>query len=179
LTFYVNLDIMNNVQKIMKGVSCMINPKHLEQLRQFINSDNWPLDIDDWPCEVSSRTNCLAFALGLPYPDMHHSLFTIQNYPFSDAKTLLELFLKELNLVFRKIDSIEEAHIDEYILQVYERKTANSKYFHVIRRNLDGKWVHKPGWNRGPCEITFWEYFYRTNPKTSISVTFAVKKREP
>lgn len=162
----------------MKGVSCMINPKHLEQLRQFINSDNWPLDIDDWPYEVNSKTNCLAFALGLPYPDMHCSLFTTKSYPLSDAKTLLEIFLKELNLNFRKINSIEEAHLDEYILQVYEHKFVSSKYFHIIRRNLDGRWVHKPGWNCGPCEITFEEFFHRTNPKSSISVTFAVKKME-
>lgn len=140
-----------------------------ELMRQCVNSDNWPLDISNWPYELSTYTNCLAFACGFNFPDYNKNIFVPPEN--IDIVDYIEYIFKVSNLLYRKISS-HEAENDEYIIQI--RKTSFGN-FHVIRRELDGTWVHKQGWYNAPKQILDWKYINTLFPHTVC--IFAVKKR--
>lgn len=151
-----------------------MNHQTVEQLRQIVNSDNWPIDINDWPVEVNRDTNCLAYALGLPFPDKKREIFN-----GSDCSIRLELlgFFRELGLEWREISSAKVAKDDEIVIQAYEyRKIPWGSDFHVVRRDYNGKWSHKEGWECAPNIIADWgELVFYIHPD-NISCIFAVKK---
>ena len=135
----------------------------IERLRQIVRAENWPLDAQDWPLELNECTNCLAFALGLTFPDRDKEIFNCE-MPIEEE---VEGFLKILKLEYRKIQSVQEADKDEYVLVCYEVIGP-----HVVRRNLNGKWVHKEGWYYAPMDIIDWGYY---SPENIVAI-FAVKK---
>ena len=141
-----------------------------ELMQQCVNSDNWPLNTSDWPYELSTYTNCLAFACGFNFPDSNKNIFVPPEN--IDIVDYVEYIFKISNLLYRKISSNNEAEKDEFIIQV--RKTSFGN-FHVIRRNLDGTWVHKKGWYNAPKHILEWRYIDTLFPH--IACIFAVKKR--
>ena len=177
LTFYVKYVILYLFKEIIERVSCMAL-YYIEQLRQLVNSDKWPYDIGDWNEKLNESTNCLAFALGLPYPDESHAIFV----PTSSKS--LESFccniLSCTNLEFRKISSCKEAQKDELVVVGFEfiSPLTKKESFHFIRKNLDGKWYHKTGWHMSSEEINWnsFDYLYPSDSFTS-SFILAVKKR--
>jgi len=146
------------------------NPKHIELLRQKIDLSNWPLDMDTWPTELNQRTNSLAFALGITMPATSCSVYTPE-----ELKNYIMDFCSALELDCRDLSSIDEAEPDEIILLCYENLLGGK--FHIIRRNLNGKWVHKESWNEAPCEVLDIGFFHCLYPPTCKSMILAVKKR--
>lgn len=125
-----------------------------------------PISIFDFPATVS--TNCFGFAIGdtesLDTTFITPTKFNMDgNFPIAKAfhKTLSFLGYDELP---RQISTLEEATPNEYIFMIF----VDGKYslqipfmeerevcwdYHIVRRELDGTWVHKPGWKDKPCEI--------------------------
>jgi len=152
-----------------------MNKKTIEQIRQIVDSDNWPLDFNEWPEELNKSTNCLAFVLGLPIPDKNYKLFNGSNAPIKED--ILEFF-KIMHLEWREITDIQDAENDEIIIQGYEFwQTLAGEDFHIVRRNLNGNWVHKPGWNRAPSIIENLNDLHCHMHPDGITCIFAVKKR--
>jgi len=153
----------------------MIN--HIEQLRQFMKSADWPLNLQEWPVEINMDTNCLAFALGLPYADVNRDTFRFPKN--SNLEEELQKWFSSLGLEYRKINSIDEAKNDEIIIQCFEYILAlyGKRDYHLIRRNLDGTWVHKQGWEEAPCQITDWSDFsFWYHPEETLLCTYVIKR---
>ena len=173
------------------------NEELLVKLRKIISDDSWPISIDDW--QNSWSTNCLAFALGLDYPDpKEHSyygsfgsicsaqhLFTRSEIASSDLiqKTFIET-CQLLGLNCRHISSPNEAQSFEYIIGVFGMYPCMNSVtwrgdpiyqydFHLVRRNLDGTWVHKPGWYDNPEKVE-WKCLQLLYPERPLY--FAVHK---
>ena len=144
-------------------------------LRQCVKTKKWPLNTKEWPIKLNNNSNCLAFALGLDYADVHREYFGLPTC--LDLKTYLKRVCDNVGIRYREIDSCDEAKEDEMIIKGYEftRYTDNKKDFHVIRRELDGTWVHKEGWENMPCEITNWTNFNLFYPKESRCCLLAIK----
>jgi len=108
--------------------------------------------------------NCLDFATG-------HILSTKTrndsdlDYSFPIAEAFLKKLSERGYELPRQIQDESEAREGECILKVFDftdfeqehplwkGETITFKDFHVVRRELDGTWVHKPGWDDSPCEI--------------------------
>lgn len=143
----------------------------IEQLRQSIDWDKWPLSSKEWPSRLVESTNCLAFALGLPFPDADRFIFTP-----TFLKSFISELLLELGFEYRELKSSKKARSDEVVIECFENLGSNGS-FHVIRRNCDGTWVHKEGWYEAPTEIVFNGYFDCMYPPESLSFILAVKKK--
>lgn len=108
--------------------------------------------------------NCLDFATGyIPPVKSRNQSDLDSSFPIAEA------FLKKLSErgyeLPRQIQDESEAHEGECILKVFDFTdfeqqhpyfkdfTITFKDFHVCRRELNGTWVHKPGWEEPPCEI--------------------------
>jgi len=152
-----------------------LKPHQIEQIRQCIESSNWPLGCDEWPLQLNTSTNCLAFALGLPIANP--SIFKISTSSFSKLSSLLDYLLSVSGLSYRKLNSVKDADEDEYIIQGYDSIIDNTYCYHVIRRNLDGKWYHKPGFLKGPIPIDSFYYMASLYKPENICCIYAVKKR--
>lgn len=128
-----------------------------------------PISIENYPREISS--NCLGFALGLcesvPEQSTKYNL---------DSRLSIEqsFLLKVKELGFeppRLISSIEEVKEGEYAFMVFDFKLHKEFHpfvgwlnywdYHVVRREPNGTWVHKPGWNEPPCKINNWEEIFQ------------------
>lgn len=153
-----------------------LTESEIEQIRQCIESSNWPLNCDSWPCEANKDTNCLAFALGF-HIIARQKIFTMHHYSFSKLEELIEYLINISGLEYRKVTSFDEVKNDEYVIQGYEWYQDSEYWFHVIRRNLDGKWVHKKGFTNGPTQILSLKYELFMCNKKNITCTFAVKKK--
>lgn len=152
-----------------------LNSERIEQIRSCIANPNWPLNCDEWPINLNTSTNCLAFALGLPIgkPD----IFKVSTSPFSKLEDLLEYLLSISGLEYRKLNCVKDAEEDEYVLQGYDMICDNTYCYHVIRRNLDGKWYHKPGFLKGAIPIDRFSYMGNLYKPENICCIYAVKKR--
>ncbi len=121
---------------------------------------------EQYPTKFSSGygTNCLAFALGITEPVRLHSSM----YDLDSCSPIFAAFYKKFSELFgsseslRQLNSIEEAKKNEYVFMVFDFTSYITKRygmeitlydFHVARRELDGRWVHKPGWSESPCYI--------------------------
>lgn len=121
-----------------------------------------PLGLHEFP---SISTNCFGFALGITNPvSKSESIYNLDhNFPIPEA------FLQKVDELgydlkqLRQINSINEAHDDEFVIKVFDFKPFQIRRpfvgwtlywtYHVVRRELDGTWVHKQGWDEPPCEI--------------------------
>lgn len=123
-----------------------------------------PISIQEFP-EIS--TNCLGFALGLTEPaSKRSSVYNLdERFNIADA---FKAKLNELGLeIPHQVDSTDEIQPGEYGIMVLGFKpyvvpnpfVGNLTYydFHVVRRELDGNWVHKPGWDEPPCIVNNWK----------------------
>ena len=108
-------------------------------------------------------TNCLAFALGITKPvRLFSSTYDLDSR--LDIRVAFESKFSEFfdtkNLRF--LNSIDDAKPNEYLFMVFDFTSYTTKRygmeitlydFHVVRRELDGCWVHKPGWSEEPCYL--------------------------
>ena len=151
-----------------------MNQQITEQIRLVVDSKNWPLDCNKWPEELQESTNCLSFALGLPISDKDHKLFNSEEAHIKDE---LVKFFDIMNLQWREIVNIQDAKDDEFIIQGYEFwQIIGGDDFHVVRRELNGEWVHKPGWKYVPETIKNLNDLHCHMHPRDITCIFAVKK---
>lgn len=170
----------------------------LADLRSFTLSSDWPRSIRDW--KNLTTTNCLAFALGLDLPDPNCTQFYGSFYSISHPDANFEekekippaVFAmyftdtcKVLGLNCRRITTPNDATADEYVMALWGMyskpdnkrstitKTVYSHDYHVIRRNLDGTWIHKEGWSSRP-EVVEWKCLSLLYPERPMY--FAVKQ---
>lgn len=147
-----------------------LSKETIEQLRQSVNSSNWPYDIESWPSKIGTVTNCLAYSAGFAIPDYNKNIFIppegicVVDY--------LEYMFNISGLLYRKISSIDDAGKNELIIQV---RYNNSGSFHVIRKTPDNIWSHKKGWGNGPTLISNWRMIDALFP--IVACTFAVKRK--
>ena len=130
-----------------------------------------PIAIDNFP---SISTNCFGFGIGNTTPVREsEDLYNLDHHlPIDEAflAKLSELGYEELP---RQIQSVDEAKDGEFVIMVFDFTEYRYKHpfmgwetrwdYHVVRRELDGTWVHKPGWDEMPCEICTdadWEAIY-------------------
>lgn len=142
-----------------------------------------PIAISNFP---NISTNCLGFAIGNDTPVRESDSLYVLDHHYSIAeafsKKLMELNYEELP---HKIESVDEAQENEFIIMVFDFTEFKIKHpfmgweshwdYHVVRRELNGTWVHKPGWELPPCEIQTqadWDAIY--NEFGNSYVLFAV-----
>ena len=130
-----------------------------------------PIAICNFP---SISTNCLGFGIGNTTPVREsEELYVLDHHlPIAEAflKKLTEMGYEDLP---RQIQSVDEVKDGEYVIMVYDFTEYHVKNpftgwethwdYHVVRRELNGTWVHKPGWYDQPCEIhteAEWEAIY-------------------
>ena len=149
-----------------------------------------PISISNFP---AVRTNCFGFAIG-DTESLNSTFFTSIKFNMDGTLPINEAFHKKLRELGydelpRQISTLDEATSNEYVFMVL----ASEKYslqipfmgerelcwnYHVVRREPDGTWVHKPGWKDSPCEISTeadWEDIY--NEFGRKYVLFAVAEK--
>ena len=131
-------------------------------------------------------TNCLGFSLGDKTPTQKGNTRYDLNHKLPIAESFLQK-LSELGYELpRQISSLEEANENEFILMVFDFSEFKEYYpfvgelyfwdYHVVRRELDKTWVHKPGWHKPPCEICCeadWEGIYEEFGREYVLFAFA------
>lgn len=154
---------MQNFLKIGGGQMSMTSiPRRLIG-RFFKPKPIKPIGIDKWPNEV--KTNCFGFAIGHTEPLEIWKVNNLDLNPIQEVGGAFESKLRGLGYkVPRRISKLVEANEDEFVLAVfgfasYEIKLRFRKQmvigdFHVVRRELDGTWVHKPGWYQAPRGVS-------------------------
>ena len=122
-----------------------------------------PIGIDKWP--VGVKTNCFGFAIGHTESLESWEVFTFDLNHAQEVGVAFESKLRGLGYkVPRRISKLVEANEDEFVLAVfgfvsYELKLRFRKKmvigdYHVVRREIGGTWVHKPGWYQSPRVVT-------------------------
>lgn len=123
-----------------------------------------PIPYQEFPItqEIVDKTNCLAFALGINRAKRKNGEFNLEKTEEPIEKVFLKK-VKELGFnprQFKKISKEHEEKTKGYIIRIYgfEKEIGEDQKvyydFHLIRRELDGQWVHKPG------------FFYQARPVT-------------
>ncbi len=120
-----------------------------------------PIAINEFPLV---ETNCLGFAIG----DTTAVKESQSKYNLDHHYSIEEAFIRKLSELgystanIRKIENLESAKSNEFVYKVYGFNKSYYKFmgfqfecydFHVVRRELDNSWVHKPGWKDEPCII--------------------------
>ena len=123
-------------------------------------------------------TNCLAFALGITRKRQNEKEYSLKQ----TGETIETIFLRKVKELgfnpndFVQISPKEESEIHGYIIRVYSLPTTGDWIdFHVIRREPDGRWVHKPGYFYLPEEISYWGWYAISQKYGERYVSFAVK----
>jgi len=141
------------------------------------------IPISEFP---SVSTNCLGFAIGNTIPVRESEDLYVLNH----KRTISEAFFEKLTELGyehpRQINSVEDAYSNEFILMVFDFSEYHRKHmfmgwethwnYHVARRELDGSWVHKPGWDEPPCEIhseSDWEEIFNEFGRKYVLFAFA------
>lgn len=123
----------------------------IEELRECQKFIPW----DEWPNCIHS--NCIGFALGLPFDDPKYEFFghLLKETPI----TKLEQLLNSLGLTYRRVCGVRELKKNEYGIVLYHYNYTAKRYFcgctvpyeaeeiHLARIELDGTWTHKFGWD--------------------------------
>lgn len=144
-----------------------------------------PIPWNEFPTshEVITDTNCLAFALGIKKPMQKKHQYSLIMTQEPIAKTFLKK-VKKLGFNpknFKRIPNIQEEKEKGYVIRVYgfvpdETLDGETFYdFHVIRREPDGKWVHKPGFLFRACEISKIEWEWILKKYGNRFVSFAIR----
>lgn len=123
------------------------------------------ISIEEYPKQFVEGygTNCFAFALGITEPVRKHLL----TYDLNSSLSIDLAFMRKVEelgfgSIPRKIISVDDAKPNEYVFLVFDFTYYNTNVFgmevtlmdfHIVRRELDGSWVHKPGWDENPCKL--------------------------
>ena len=132
--------------------------------------------------EVIDETNCLAFVLGLKKIKRSKKQYCLE----MTADPIETIFLRKVRKLgfnpkkFRIITQEQEKTTNGYIIRLYgfapeEVIDEGIHYdFHLIRREPNGTWVHKPGFRYRPRKISKddWEMIFEKFGKRFVS--FAV-----
>lgn len=123
-----------------------------------------PIGIDKWP--VGVNTNCLGFAIG---HEESFERYEERTVCLDHCLEIGESFIAKLKAlsynVPRRIKGIDEVKGNEFVIAVFGFASYQTfkqfsgivgveDDFHLVRRELDGTWVHKPGWNQSPRVVT-------------------------
>lgn len=142
-----------------------------------------PISWEEFPKnqKVIDGTNCLAFVLGIKNPKRR------KRYVLEMTGEPMEtIFLRKVKKLgfdpnnFRKIEPEEERKTKGYIIRVYgfigeDTDEGVMHDFHLIRREPDGQWVHKPGFGYKPQKISreYWNAIFEKYGNWFIS--FAIE----
>ena len=150
-----------------------------------------PIPIEEFP---NVNTNCLGFAIGST-----KNINGINYFSLNHNFTIDEAFIKKIKSlgytnIPRRIENLEEAKPNEYVFKVIGFKEKKDYFdsilelkacrkifdFHVLRRELDGTWVHKPGWFNPPCSICEedWAWIYESFGKKFVLFALAAEEKE-
>lgn len=114
-----------------------------------------PMNIETFNQQLTEKeANCMLFAFSQTKKD-HISVFNYNLWGFrtKPIKEIVEKAGAEFGgLKLRKIDSLEVAPKNKYLIGFYLKTPKDDEYgeydYHFIRRELDGTWVEKPDWLR-------------------------------
>ena len=147
--------------------------QHYEALRQYLRehfSESFPPHFapSDW-AKNNGSTNCFAYALNANFPpvvqkiymlNMQQDLYNRVTSPdFSRHKMSSEFYntiilkefikkLKHLNIPFEIVDKPTRSSKESYTIALFASLLEED--FHVIRRDANNSWSHKPGWTKPP-----------------------------
>lgn len=122
-----------------------------------------PISINDY----KNYGNCVSFALG--YTESLESLEAQRKFNLDDSLPIEEAVIKKMEEydyeLPRRINSIDEVGPNEVALIFFKFTPFMvripfmdelQKFWttHAIRVEMDGTFVHKPGWIERPCEIS-------------------------
>ena len=135
--------------------------------------------------EVVDGTNCLAFVLGLYEPKWGAER---DEYNLDISMPIEKAFLKKVRELgfdtkkFKKIKTEDETKVTGYVIRVYDFVNIKlndgtiTEDFHVIRREPNGKWFHKPGYGyyQRRVSIEDWIIILRQYGKRCVSFAMEV-----
>lgn len=115
-----------------------------------------PMNIETFNKLTGKKANCMLFAFGKTKDDNMSILdYNLWGFRTKPIKEIVEKAGAEFGgLKLRKIDSLEVAPKDKYLIGFYLQnpKDEYGEYdYHFIRRELDGSWVEKPNWIKQAC----------------------------
>ena len=133
-----------------------------------------PIPVEEFP---NVPTNCFGFAIGCTVPNYGSPIYNLNvDLPLADS-FLSKLKELEYTSLPRKIDKIEDAKEGEYIFMVLG---FNGYAYHVLRREPDKVWVHKPGWVGKPRIVTSddWSNIYGFYGQKSVYFAITANEEE-
>ena len=145
-----------------------------------------PIPCQEFPTDEKTlaRTNCLAFALGIKTVSKRNRKKYILENQEGSIETIFLKKVKELRFNpkdFKLLRKEEEWSAEGYIIRVYCFRTemyngsGTTCKFHVIRREPNGKWVHKPGFFYQPYELTSADWNAIGKQYGSMYISFSVQ----
>ena len=133
--------------------------------------------------KIIDGTNCLAFALGIKRAKRKPGEYGLEKTEKPIEITFLEK-VKELGFDpkdFTLISKEDESKTQGYIIRLYgfsrmqtDENGENFYDFHLIRREPNGQWVHKPGFYYQPREVTGEDWYVIFQKFGNRYVSFAV-----
>ena len=123
-----------------------------------------PIGIGEWT--VGVHTNCLGFAIG---HEESFERYKERTVCLDNRLEIGEAFITKLKglgyKIPRRINGIDEANDEEFVIAVFGFASYQTfkqfcgiveveDDFHLVRRELDGTWVHKPGWYQAPRVVS-------------------------
>lgn len=115
-----------------------------------------PMNIEKFNKLTGKKANCMLFAFGTTKDDNMSILdYNLWGFRTTPIREIVEKAGAEFGgLKLRKIDSLDVAPKDKYLIGFYLKKPNDEgkEYdYHFIRQELDGSWVEKPGWIEPAC----------------------------
>lgn len=151
----------------------------------FVNSSSWPISINEWNKFYSDvHCNCLAFAFGLPVNDPCERIFSdLCSISRITQRNSIPLAIKaDCDMLGLECVELDDPNVvcDCHVFAVwgfYVYTIGDFTYydFHIARKELDGTWVHKPGWYKHPEVTTLEEIILDYDG--DIPHYFAIKKK--
>ena len=142
-----------------------------------------PYELFPKKVEVINGTNCLAFALGICAPRRKG-----EDYALEKTDITIEIaFLNKVRKLgydtrkFRRICTEDERKVKGYIIRVYDFANVTlsdgtkTEDFHVVRREPNGQWVHKPGFGYYPRRVSMEDWRIIVGRYGNKFVSFAIE----
>lgn len=132
----------------------------IQKIKSDLKSVSYPQSLCP---ELYPDTNCLAYAIGTKIPDINHSFY----FPGGISGSLdillpsemVENFVKDMKLlgIHAEVISLEQAKEPnkEGIQTIALFYSPDANQFHFIRKDKEGGWSHKLGYNRAPAKAKY------------------------
>lgn len=145
-----------------------------------------PIPYEVFPRErkVIDGTNCLAFAMGIYEPKWEAER---DDYNLEMGIPIEKAFLKKVRKLgfdtknFKRIRTEDEANWAGYIIRVYDfvevklNDGTTTDDFHVIRREPNEKWFHKPGYGYYQRRVSIEDWIIILRQYGKRYVSFAIE----